>query len=507
MTGARPSLDQPDVPARPDRTPAPSEGEARPRAALALVALLVVATALRLIKLDSQLWLDEISALTGSIQRPFSEIATRWPRSASHILYELLARAGLLTLGAPVGIRVPAAIFGIASVALAYVFARRAFGERPALVSAGLLAVSYHHVFYSQNARGYTLLIALYLATLVLLVDAQRRGHAGLRLLVLYACAGGLAAYSMPMGWFILPGQALAVIGLWWSARAAGRRPPLPTALVGGAAAGGVLAGLLYAPFVAGIVRFTRVNVATPADGPRVGLGMVREVVDGLLAAFHGPLGLTLVAMFGLVGLLSWWRRHPVSLVAAFAPLVLEAVVVVAVGIGIHPRYFAIALPVLLIVAALGIESVVATVLARAPIAPRRRSVAVAALLGAVVLLSAWPLVRYYRYPKQDFLGAVAAVEARRPPCRVRVGVAVAGHVLEDYYHAGFVTAEDLGELRALEAGAGTGPVCVVTTLERLLATSDADIVEYLRRHYRRVALLPGTVGDAAMRIYERDQP
>jgi len=474
---------------------------------IAVALLMAMATVLRLTALDSQLWLDEISALTGSIERPFSRIATRWPGSVSHILYELFARAGLLTFGAPVGIRLPAAIFGIAGVVLAYLLARRAFGVRPALVIAGLMSVSYHHVFFSQNARGYTLLMALFLATLVLLVEAERRGDVDVRLLASYALTGALAAYSMPMGWFILPGQALAILVLWWRARAVGNRPPLPPSLVGAAMAGGVLAGLLYLPFVVGVVRYTRMNVAMPEEGPRLGLALVREVLDGLLDAFHGPIGLAVVATFGVAGLVSWWRRHPVSLVVALAPLVLEAVVVVVVGIGIHPRYFAIALPVLLIVAGLGLESVVAAVLARLPVAPHRRSVAVAAILAMAVLLSAWPLNRYYRYPKQDFLGAIAAVEARRPPCRVRVGAYIAGHILEGFYHADFVTAEHLGDLVALEAkgdDAGSGPVCVVTTLEGLLTISHPDIVDHLRKHYRRVAWLPGTVGDGAMRIYER---
>lgn len=472
----------------------------------AVSALLLVASVLRFVKLDDQMWIDEISALTESIQRPFSEIATRWPASASHILYELFARAGLLSLGIPAGIRLPAALFGIAGVALGYAFARRAFGHRPGLVITGLLAVSYHHVFFSQNARGYTLLIALYLATLLLLVDAQRLGRAPVRLLVLYAVSGALAAYSMPMGWFILPGQGLVVIALWWRARAAGRQPPVPPAIVGAAAAGGVLAALLYAPFVGGMLRFTRMNVAAPEEGARLGWGLVREVLDGLLGAFHGPVGLAVVAVFGVAGLVSWWRRHPVSLWAALAPLMLEAVVVVAVGIGIHPRYFAIALPVLLIVAGLGMESVVVAALRRVPITSRLRQTAAAGVLLAAVLLSAWPLVRYYRYPKQDFLGAVAVVEARGDACRVRVGVDVAGHVLQGYYHrGGFVTAENLDELRALEADGR--PMCVVTTLEGLLAISDPGVVEHLHQHYRRVAWLPGTVGDASMRIYERNPP
>lgn len=472
-----------------------------------LVAVVLIGTILRLAKLNSQLWIDEISALTGSIERPFSEIATRWPGSASHILYELLARAGFLSLGGPVGLRLPAAILGIVGVFLIWLYARRAFGQRSALVISGLTAVSYHHVFFSQNARGYTLLIALFLGTLVILAEAQRRDLVGGGLHVLYAVTGALAAYSMPTGWFILPGQALVVIGYWIWGRVAGRRPPLPVSLVASAAGGGALAALLYAPFVPAMLRFTRMNVATPEEGQRLGFGLVREVLDGLLAAFHGPVGLTIVAVFGLAGLVAWWRRHPVSLLAAFAPLVLEAVVIIAVGVGVHPRYFAVALPVLLVVAGLGLESIVAGVVSRAPITPRVQPRLVAGALAIFVLLSAWPLVRYYQYPKQDFLGAIATVEAQRPRCGVRVGIDVAGHVLADYYHAGFVTAENLGELRALEARAGTNPVCVVTTLEVLLGISDPDIVDHLRREYRRIAWLPGTVGDAAMRVYERQQP
>ena len=484
-----------------------SAATARPRAreSLALVLILLVATALRSVNLDDQLWLDEISALTGSIQRPFIDIVSQWPGAASHILYELMARIGLLTVGLPVGIRLPAVVFGVVSVGLAYAFARRAFGYRPAIFIAALLAVSYHHVFFSQNARGYTLLIALYMATLLILTRVQREGGASYRMLAVYALAGALAAYSMPMGLFILPAQALVVLTLWWRARAKAGPAPVPLRVFGASVAGGALAALLYAPFVPGIVRFTRANASAPDEGPRMGVGLVHEVLDGLLGAFHGPVGLAVVIGFGVVGLVSWWRRHPASLAFALAPLVLEAVVVVTVGIGIHPRYFAIALPVLLIVAGLGVESTVTAGIARLPLAPRRRAMASSAVLASLVILSAWPLARYYRYPKQDFRGAITAVDSMSPPCQLKVGVGVAGHVLEGYYHAGFVTAENLAELRTMEAPASR--LCVVTTLEVLLSISDPEIVTYLNREYRRSALLPGTLGDGAMRIYERTIP
>ena len=42
-----------------------------------------------------------------------------------------------------------------------------------------------------------------------------------------------------------------------------------------------------------------------------------------------------------------------------------------------------------------------------------------------------------------------------------------------------------------------------MTTLEGLLAIAEPELIGYLHQHYRRVIVLPGTVGDAAMRIYE----
>jgi sulfoxide reductase heme-binding subunit YedZ len=59
---------------------------------------------------------------------------------------------------------------------------------------------------------------------------------------------------------------------------------------------------------------------------------------------------------------------------------------------------------------------------------------------------------------------------------------------------------EDLANLLGVEA---TGPrVWVVTTLERVMAKRHLDLMGHLHQHYRLVHILPGTLGDGAMRIY-----
>jgi hypothetical protein len=60
------------------------------------------------------------------------------------------------------------------------------------------------------------------------------------------------------------------------------------------------------------------------------------------------------------------------------------------------------------------------------------------------MLLSAAPLARYYCVPKQDFLGATRAVQDLGWAGDTRVGVRVAGHVLNGYYHAAYRQAETL---------------------------------------------------------------
>nr|MBA2244381.1 hypothetical protein [Gemmatimonadota bacterium] len=40
---------------------------------------------------------------------------------------------------------------------------------------------------------------------------------------------------------------------------------------------------------------------------------------------------------------------------------------------------------------------------------------------------------------------------------------------------------------------------------ERLLYIEDPALFEHIQRHYRLVTVLPATLGDGQMRIYERD--
>jgi len=139
-----------------------------PKGRLAIV-VLWLATLLRLWGLGAQsLWLDEA----------FSHLFARLPLDvawqamtvdAVHPpLYYFLLRPWLALAGeSEFALRFPSAMAGVLTVALALRIGRAWFSARVGLWSAILLAVNPFHVWYSQEARMYSLLGLLSLATLV----------------------------------------------------------------------------------------------------------------------------------------------------------------------------------------------------------------------------------------------------------------------------------------------------------------------------------------------------
>jgi mannosyltransferase len=77
-----------------------------------------------------------------------------------------------------IALRFPSVVGAVASVVLLYLFTRRLFDQWVALVAALLLAVNPLVVSWSQQARAYTILVALVIATTWLLLRAVDRGTA-----------------------------------------------------------------------------------------------------------------------------------------------------------------------------------------------------------------------------------------------------------------------------------------------------------------------------------------
>ena len=185
-------------------------------------------------------------------------------------------------------------------------------------------------------------------------------------------------------------------------------------------------------------------------------------------------------------------------------PLLLSGVTVAALGAGIHPRYFLLALPLGYLAGTRGLAIAVRWFLRMVLRSSPKYITPAEILCGLVILgLACIPLGRYYSLPKQDYLGALREVrELARDQDRV-LAAGQAGFGITRYYDPDFPFVMDLEGLLKVEAEGRR--VWVVTTLERGLASSRPELLRHLHREYERVLVLPGTVGDGAMRIYLRE--
>ena len=97
---------------------------------LCLGCILCIALVLRSINLNSGLWYDEIVTLVTYVRLPTYDLITTYSSLNNHILYSLTAQATVAVFGESAwAIRLPAMLFGVASVAALWWLARQVVGR------------------------------------------------------------------------------------------------------------------------------------------------------------------------------------------------------------------------------------------------------------------------------------------------------------------------------------------------------------------------------------------
>jgi mannosyltransferase len=339
----------------------------------------------------AELWLDEILMLHDYARAPLAKVATSYPNDNNHPLYSLLASLLVKLFGEhPSVLRAPALLFGLLAIPATYVFARRFATRIPALAAAMLIGFSYHAVWFSLNARGYT---ALLLSTLIATEAFLRSREGAKRAWIAHAFALGLGTYAHLTCVFV--GVAHAIVQLLFPS-VGGRKAAAPWKGIFG---GGALAALLHAPMASDLWTFfvarpDRVAVASEWKSPMTqalsaltSLGFGSPIAGGVL--------LSLGALIGAIGLWSMLRRDRAALVAAFLPPILGAATTLLLGRHLWPRFFFFAFGFAAVVAALGLACVF------------RRKTDVAAAIVAVPLAIGGA---YGGGQKQDFRSPLALI-------------------------------------------------------------------------------------------------
>lgn len=452
--------------------------------------------------LGSGLWFDEIWTLVDIGRAPLGVVLGTYPGDNHHPLFSLLAWLSLRAFGESAwALRLPAVVFGALSVGMLWLYAARVVRPVEATLATALLATSYHHVWFSQNARGYTALLFFTLAATYFFEDLIV-GRGG-RSLLAYASMMALAVYTHLTAVFFALAHLVAA-GVWWRldpAQTPERRASwrLPLAGIGLAA---VLSLLLYAPMAREMASYFWAKATAaeelagelPARAATVWTSTEWAVATAAESLGLGLIGgLAALALGGAVvlwGAISHARESPGRLIAWVLPGGLLIVVLGLLGRNLWPRLFFPFAGFIVLVLVRGW-----TRLARARI-PRGVDSRRAEWLAAALLWIVWTalLPRAYALPKQDFEGARDFLERVRRPGEVVATTGVATLPYQRYYATDYVAVESVAELEELRRRSAS--VYVVSTLPEFLRSRRPELAAALATRSREVARFRGSVGD-----------
>ncbi|MCC6927926.1 MAG: glycosyltransferase family 39 protein [Gemmatimonadaceae bacterium] len=505
-----------------ERHPQTARDEAPwPRAErLALGGLLIVALALRLVRLDGGLWIDEISTLLTYVRRPMVETFVVYDSQNQHPLYTLLAQMSIAVFGdSPSALRLPAVLLGVASVAALYVLARRVASRAEAFLGAALLAASMHHVWFSQNARGYTGLLALSLVATLALWRLVRREGSVRRWAWVYAISMGLATWVHLTGALIALGHAVILLGALAAPRMLGLERGAATRDVvvpalGAIALAGLCSILLYAPVLPQlpdvILHAAPTVPVAPGRAPasiawKNPLWFVTEMVARLAAGIPGGVvAVVLAAGVLAAGVWSYLRDQRLLLALIVMPMVTTIGVMMATRHNLWPRFFFFAAGFAVMLGMRGGFALVEWIGAKvwrwdAPTA--RRMAAVGASL--VVVASALTVPRAWG-PKQDFVAAANFLRSSRGERDAVVTLGVTDEPIRKYLGVAADSLDRLDELQQVEAAHAR--TWVVVTFPVLFEARQPDVADWLRGRYDTAAVFSGSVGGGDIVVLVRNK-
>ena len=464
-----------------------------------IAAILLLATALRLYGLDGGLWFDEIVTYVNYVQVPFGEAISTYDNQNQHILYSLLANLAFYIFGESIwSLRLPAVLFGTGSIWALYMLGREVANSREALLSAALLAFSYHHVWFSQNARGYTGLLFWTILASWLFLRALREGRP--RLWVLYAVSVALGAYTLIYMVFVVLGHFVIFLVTLYGERQREGWPRIWPGLFLGFLLSGILTFLLHALVLPQFIEaFAHPEVGGPIwTQPMWG---ILEFVKGMRINFSGSfVAVFAVAVFG-AGLWNYVRTRPEVVGLLVIPAVTCVVLKVLLGHHLWPRslFFVMGFGALVVVRGIMIfgEMMASLIqrlnltLTRSILNERNASWVGTAMCSGLILLSAISVPFAYG-PKQDFQGAFAFIEDRREPGDSIVTVGLATFPYKRLYKADWEEVETLDALNSVRSRARR--TWLIYTIPIQLQDSFPEIDVSIRQDFKIVKQFYGTL-------------
>ena len=462
--------------------------------------ILLLAAGLRFYRLDEGLWLDEILTQVNYVRAPFGEILTTYDSQNQHFLYSLLSHGSYVLIGeGSWSLRLPAVLFGVASVWALYLLGREVGTVLEALLCSAFFAVSYHHVWFSQNARGYTGLLFFTLLASWVLIRGLRENRPGQW--VGYGVIAALGSYVQITMVLSVFAHFLIYLGhLYLNRRRAQDRPWMP---LFGFLLGGVLTFQLYALVLPQMLGAPMEQGRMVADW-RNPLWTLMEFVKGSQVGLKGFVpGIVALGIF-IAGLRDFGRRNPIMVELLIIPAGIVGVTAIAMGHHLWPRLFFFSFGFIVLILCRGCLQLAIPIGRWLKLNGAQSAQAGAVLFLMTILASAISLPSAYG-PKQDYSGALEFVERNRGSGDVVFAVGDARFAYKEYYRVNWSDVRDAGDLEA--ALDQRKPVWIVYTFPLYLETAYPDIMKAIHRDFATVEKFEGTLNGGTIYVGRNKLP
>lgn len=465
-----------------------------------LIVLSIAALALRLWNLNSDLWLDEVLTLLDFVRQPAGHIVTSFPSGNQHMLFSLLAKLSTTIFGESAwSLRLPSVLLSIGSIWTFFFFTKRLLGQREALLGCVLLTVSYHHIWFSQNARGYMGLLLFTLLASWCWFEALEKNVRSWWLA--YSASVVLGMWIHPTMAFVVAGHGIIYLVLLVNPRLSGD-PVNAVSLERKAGLKPIAAWLLSVTvtlqlYALALPEYLAVGMHEDSKVSEWThpLWLVLESLNSLSIGFAGAAMVVFGGAFVTFGWFSLFRKNRRAAVMMVLPALIAGGTILSRGHNLWPRLFFFSMGFGLLIVIHGAMEL--PNLIRSFIKPLRQNHAFASIAGigsvfVVILASLVTLPRVYALPKQDFSGAKNYVELHSSPSDERVAVSLAGMVYGQYLTPHWPVAATGRDLEVLQQHSDR--VWLIYTLPIELKTFRPDIWQVIERDFEVMQVFPGTL-------------
>ncbi len=474
---------------------------------IALIILTGIALGLRLWNLNSDLWVDEVFTLLDFVRPSFGEILTSFPSQNQHLLYSITAHASLGIFGETAwALRLPAVLFGVLSIPALFFCCRKILGGTEAILAAALMTVSYHHIWFSQNARGYSgLLFFTLLATWFWFEALDKNSWSRW---FLYAAAIVFGMWIHLTMAFVVAAHTLVHLILLLAPKLSGDAEFSLERKAG------------IKPFVAwflGVTVTFQIYALALPEFLRVGLHeesknsewtnpiwVLTETLQNLSIGFAGIAVVAIGAAFVAFGWFSLFGKNRRAAFLMLLPPIFAGSLMLGLGHNLFPRFFFFAMGFALIIVVHGafelprflskyIGASVKIKSQTSRIINHRRAIRAGfAFVLLIIAASIITVPRNYALPKQDFSGAKNYVEMNRLPNEEIVAVSIAGEMYGKYFAPDWSTAKTIEELTNIENKSEN--VWLIYTLAPEIKAFRPEVWTAIQRDYKTVEIFPGTL-------------